>query len=144
VVVVEIPLGPQVFDIARTDSFIEFFANLGFGMLFFFAGYEIDFQRIKGRPIELGGIGWLLSAGLAYGIGGVLAAAGIIDSFLHPGSAMATTAIGTLIPILRDNGELKTNFGTTCWRRRGRRVLPGPPGHALPLDRPPAARGADS
>ena len=25
---------------------------------------------------------------------------------------MATTAIGTLIPILRDNGELKTRFGT--------------------------------
>lgn len=25
---------------------------------------------------------------------------------------MATTAIGTLIPILRGNGELKTRFGT--------------------------------
>jgi Kef-type K+ transport system membrane component KefB len=33
-------------------------------------------------------------------------------SFLYTGSAMATTAIGTLIPILRDNGELKTRFGT--------------------------------
>ncbi len=49
---------------------------------------------------------------LAYGIGGILAAAGIIVSFLYTGSAMATTAIGTLIPILRDNGELKTKFGT--------------------------------
>ena len=49
---------------------------------------------------------------LAYGIGGVLAAAGIVVSFLYTGSAMATTAIGTLIPILRDNGELKTKFGT--------------------------------
>ena len=49
---------------------------------------------------------------LAYGIGGILAAAGIVVSFLYTGSAMATTAIGTLIPILRDNGELKTRFGT--------------------------------
>jgi Kef-type K+ transport system membrane component KefB len=49
---------------------------------------------------------------LAYGLGGVLAAAGIVVSFLYTGSAMATTAIGTLIPILRDNGELKTRFGT--------------------------------
>ena len=49
---------------------------------------------------------------LAYGIGGALAAAGIVLSFLYTGSAMATTAIGTLIPILRDNGELKTRFGT--------------------------------
>src|SRR5204863_2809002 len=65
-----------------------------------------------GRPLELGAWGWLLSVGLAYGIAGVLAAAGIVVSFLYTGSAMATTAIGTLIPILRDNGELKTKFGT--------------------------------
>jgi Kef-type K+ transport system membrane component KefB len=81
-------------------------------MLFFFAGYEIDFERIKGRPMQLGGLGWLLSILLAYGIGGLLAAAGVVVSFLYTGSAMATTAIGTLIPILRDNGELKTRFGT--------------------------------
>jgi len=116
VVVVELLLGivvgPEVLDLAGTDSFIEFFSNLGLGMLFFFAGYEIDFERIRGRPLKLGAWGWLLSIALAYGIGGALAAAGIILSFLYTGSAMATTAIGTLIPILRDNGELKTKFGT--------------------------------
>jgi Kef-type K+ transport system membrane component KefB len=116
VVVVELMLGivvgPEVLDLARTSDFIEFFSNLGLGMLFFFAGYEIDFERIRGKPLELGALGWLLSIALAYGIGGILAAAGIIVSFLYTGSAMATTAIGTLIPILRDNGELKTRFGT--------------------------------
>jgi len=116
VVVVELLLGivvgPEVLDLAGTDSFIEFFSNLGLGMLFFFAGYEIDFERIRGRPLKLGAWGWLLSIALAYGIGGALAAAGIVLSFLYTGSAMATTAIGTLIPILRDNGELKTRFGT--------------------------------
>jgi len=116
VVVVELLLGivvgPEVLDLARTDDFIDFFSNLGLGMLFFFAGYEIDFERIKGRPLKLGACGWLLSVALAYGIGGALAAAGVVLSFLYTGSAMATTAIGTLIPILRDNGELKTKFGT--------------------------------
>jgi Kef-type K+ transport system membrane component KefB len=116
VVVVELLLGilagPQVLDLAKTDDFIEFFSNLGLGMLFFFAGYEIDFERIKGRPLRLGAWGWLLSVAIAYGLGGILAAAGIVLSFLYTGSAMATTAIGTLIPILRDNGELKTKFGT--------------------------------
>jgi Kef-type K+ transport system membrane component KefB len=116
VVVVELLLGivvgPQVLDIAKTDNFIDFFSNLGLGMLFFFAGYEIDFERIKGRPLELGASGWLLSIGLAYLLAGALYAAGVIDSTLYTGSAMATTAIGTLIPILRDNGELKTSFGT--------------------------------
>jgi len=116
VVVVELLLGivvgPEVLDLAKTDNFIDFFSNLGLGMLFFFAGYEIDFERIKGTPLKLGALGWALSVALAYGIGGALAAAGIVLSFLYTGSAMATTAIGTLIPILRDNGELKTRFGT--------------------------------
>ena len=81
-------------------------------MLFYFAGYEINFERIRGAPLELGGFGWLLSVALAYGIGGALYAAGVIDSVLYTGSAMATTAIGTLIPIMRDTGTLRTRFGT--------------------------------
>jgi Kef-type K+ transport system membrane component KefB len=116
VVVVELLLGivvgPEVLGLAKTDDFIDFFANLGLGMLFFFAGYEIDFERIKGTPLKLGLLSWLVSISLAYGIGGALAAAGVVLSFLFTGSAMATTAIGTLIPILRDSGELKTRFGT--------------------------------
>ena len=110
--VLGILIGPEVLGLAHTDDFVNFFSSLGLGMLFFFAGYEIDFERIKGAPMKLGALGWLLSVGLAYGIGGALAAAGIVVSFLYTGSAMATTAIGALIPILRDNGELKTRFGT--------------------------------
>ena len=107
-----IVVGPEILDLAKTDDFVDFFSNLGLGMLFFFAGYEIDFERIRGVPIKLGALGWVLSVAIAYGLGGLLAAAGVIVSFLYVGSAMATTAIGTLIPILRDNGELKTRFGT--------------------------------
>jgi Kef-type K+ transport system membrane component KefB len=116
VVVVELVMGiivgPEVLGLAQSDDFIDFFSNLGLGVLFFFAGYEIDFDRIRGRPLELGALGWLMSIALAYSIGGLLAMAGIVLSFLYTGSAMATTAIGTLIPILRDSGELKTRFGT--------------------------------
>jgi Kef-type K+ transport system membrane component KefB len=57
-------------------------------------------------------VGWLLSLSLAYAIGGVLAAAGIVLSLLFTGSALATTAIGTLIPILSDSGHLRSRFGT--------------------------------
>ncbi len=107
-----IAIGPEVLDLAQSSDFIEFFSNLGLGMLFYFAGYEIDFERIKGMPLKLGAVGWLLSVALAYGIGGALAAAGVVVSFLYTGSALATTAIGTLIPILRDSGGLKSRFGT--------------------------------
>lgn len=107
-----IVVGPHVLHLAHIDDFVEFFSNLGLGMLFYFAGYEIDFQRIKGTPLKLGATAWAVSVGLAFGIGGILAGLGIIVSFLYTGAAMATTAIGTLIPILRDSGELKTRFGT--------------------------------
>lgn len=107
-----IVIGPEVLDLAQSDNFTDFFGNLGLAMLFFFAGYEIDFQRLRGRPLTLAGLGWMLSLALAYGIGGGLAAAGVVLSLLFAGSAMATTAIGTLIPILRDTGEMRTRFGT--------------------------------
>ena len=103
-------------------------------MLFFFAGYEIDFERIKGPPLRLAALGWALSLALAYGIGGVLAAAGIVLSLLYTGSALATTAIGTLIPILRDAGELRTRFGTyLLGAGRRRRVRADPAHHARAL-----------
>ena len=42
----------------------------------------------------------------------MLAAAGIVLSLLYTGSAISTTAIGTLLPILSDTGELRTRLGT--------------------------------
>src|SRR5215212_2828859 len=94
VVVIELVLGvvvgPQVLDLAQVDDFTDFFSSLGLGMLFFFAGYEID---------------------LAHTLGGILAALGVVVSLVYVGSALATTAIGTLIPVLSDTGELKTEFG---------------------------------
>jgi len=149
VVVVELVLGilvgPQVAGIARLDPATQFFGNLGLGMLFFFAGYEINFERIKGQPLKLAGTGWLISLVLAYAMAGVLAATGVVVSGLYTGSAIATTAIGTLIPILRDAGELRTRFGTYLLAA-GAAAEFGPillvtlvlsTGH-------PAARGADS
>src|SRR3954447_16962391 len=103
-------IGPQVLGIDVSD-FMTFFSSLGLGMLFFFAGYEIDLHRIAGLPLRLGAVGWLLSLTIAYALGGVLAAAGIVVSLLYTGSALATTAIGTLLPVLSDSGELHTRFG---------------------------------
>ena len=105
-------IGPQVLDIGHVNGFTNFFADLGLGMLFFFAGYEIDLERIRGRPLTLGIIGWAMSLALAYSLGGILAAFGIVLSLIYTGSALATTAIGTLLPVLSDTGELNTEFGT--------------------------------
>jgi Kef-type K+ transport system membrane component KefB len=111
-IVLGILIGPEVLGLAEPDEFLEFFSSLGLGMLFFFAGYEINFGRIKGSPLRLAALAWVLSLALAYSIGGALALTGLVLSLVFTGSAMATTAIGTLIPILSDAGELRTRFGT--------------------------------
>jgi Kef-type K+ transport system membrane component KefB len=116
VVVVELGLGivigPQALGLAQVNAFSKFFADLGLGMLFFFAGYEIDIARIRGEPLRLAVLGWLLSLAIAYALGGVLAVLGVVLSLVFVGSALSTTAIGTLLPILSDTGELGTRFGT--------------------------------
>ncbi len=116
VVVLELALGvvigPQLLDLAHVDGFTQFFADLGLGMLFFFAGYEIDIARIRGEPLRLALFGWAMSLAIAYTLGGLLSLLGIVVSLIYVGSAISTTAIGTLIPVLSDTGELRTRFGT--------------------------------
>lgn len=105
-------LGPRVLGYHVTP-FIDFIADLGLGLLFYFAGYEIDPRRIGGTPLRLAVLGWGLSLLLAYSIGGILATTGLVLSLLYTGSALCTTAIGVLIPILRDEGQLDTRMGTS-------------------------------
>lgn len=116
VVVIELLLGiligPQGLELARPGDFIDFFATGGLGMLFFFAGYEIEFDRVRGTPLRLGAVGWLISLVIAYAAAGLLEVSGVVVSGLYTGTAMATTAIGALIPILADAGDIKTRFGT--------------------------------
>jgi Kef-type K+ transport system membrane component KefB len=104
-------IGPHVLGL-QPDDVISFFSDLGLALLFFFAGYEIDLHRISGEPLALGLMGWLVSLAIAYSVAGLLALDNIVLSDLYTGSALATTAIGTLIPILSDSGELHTRFGT--------------------------------
>lgn len=115
VVVVELLLGvvigPQVLDIAYEDEILDAFAQLGLGFLFFFAGYEIRIDRVKGAPLKLAFYGWGISLALAYAIAGGLQELGIVVSGLLTGSALVTTAIGTLVPVLNDEGKLEGNFG---------------------------------
>lgn len=104
-------VGPHGLKIAHFDETLGVLYTLGLGFLFFFAGYEIDLTVLRGRPLTLAVLGWLLSLAIAYSFAGLLAAAGVVISGLLTGSALATTAIGTLLPVLRDNDQLGGRFG---------------------------------
>ncbi len=104
-------IGPEVLKLAHVDDVLDAFSQLGLGFLFFFAGYEIRFEKIKGDPLRFAMFGWVISLGLAYALAGALEGAGVVVSGLLTGSALVTTAIGTLIPILRDENRLGGDFG---------------------------------
>jgi Kef-type K+ transport system membrane component KefB len=115
IVVVEICLGilvgPQVLGWAAAGPTIQVLSNFGLAFLFFLAGFEIDFPAIRGRPLVLATLGWLGSLVVCLSVGLGLQRCGVVDSGLIVGSALATTALGTLMPILRDAKELPTRFG---------------------------------
>ena len=78
-------IGPQVLGLAQVDELASFFGTLGLAFLFLFAGYEIEFDRIRGTPLRLGLVGWAISLALSYSLSGVLHAAGIVISGLLTG-----------------------------------------------------------
>jgi Kef-type K+ transport system membrane component KefB len=114
-VVLEISLGilvgPQVLGWAAAGPVILTLANFGLSALFFLAGFEIDFPAIRGRPITMATLGWLASFVVCLGVGFALQGCGLVESAFIVGAALTTTALGTLVPILRDAKELPTRFG---------------------------------
>jgi Kef-type K+ transport system membrane component KefB len=106
-----IVVGPQVLGWAESGPVIQVLSNFGLGFLFFLTGFEIDFPSIQGRPLLFATIGWLASLAVCLSVGLGLQACGVVDSGLIVGAALATTALGTLMPILRDANELPTRFG---------------------------------
>jgi Kef-type K+ transport system membrane component KefB len=103
-------IGPHGLGIAETSN-IQLLSNIGLGFLFLLAGYELDPALLRQRPGRLAIGGWLISAVLAVGVTAVLDAAGYIKDYVPVGLALTTTALGTLLPILRDNDMLGGAFG---------------------------------
>jgi Kef-type K+ transport system membrane component KefB len=104
-------VGPQVLGLADTDGFIEALSTFGLAFLFFLAGMEIDFERIRGAPARAGVAGWAISLVLGLLIALVLYLTGVIHATILVGLALSTTTLGTLMPILRDAGILDQRFG---------------------------------
>ena len=103
-------IGPHVLGLADAAD-VQLLANIGLGFLFLLAGYELDPGLLRQQPGRLAITGWIISAILAVGAAGLLTAAGYIKDYVPVGLALTTTALGTLLPILRDNGMLGGEFG---------------------------------
>jgi Kef-type K+ transport system membrane component KefB len=106
-----IAIGPEVLDWVRKDALIDALSEIGLAFLFFMAGMEIDFARIRGAPARLAAAGWLLSLAVGPLIAFALWTVGVVNAPLLVGLALTTTALGTLLPIIRDAGMLEQRIG---------------------------------
>ena len=103
-------IGPQALDLTDSGS-IALIADVGLGFLFLLAGYELDLRLFRQQPGRLAVVSWFVSAVLAVGVTALLAWAGLVRAFVPVALALTTTALGVLLPILRDNGMLGGRLG---------------------------------
>ncbi len=103
-------VGPQVLGWAEPEA-IELISNLGLGFLFLLAGYELELHLFRQPAGRLAIMSWVVTAAVAVGVTAVLAAAGLVNAFVPIAIGLTTTALGTLLPILRDNHLLEGRFG---------------------------------
>jgi len=103
-----IVVGPSVLGWVGPSAFVDVLSEFGLAMLFFVAGTEIEFAALRARSGRRAIGGWLISIALGVAVG-MLVAPGLGAVVI--GIALASTALGTLLPILRDAGELRTPFG---------------------------------
>lgn len=93
------------------NDIVESFSSLGLALLMFLAGYEIEFDKLRGAPLKLASLGWLVSLVLGLGLGLAIHIGDDAVSALIIGLVLTTTALGTMLPMWRDSGLLKTRFG---------------------------------
>lgn len=115
IVVIELLLGiiagPHIFGLVHGNGGLDIARELGVIFLFFLAGFEVDFEGIKGNPLRNAAIAWIAGFALAIGVAFGMQQMDLTSMFFLLAIAISTTSLGSLIPILQDSGQLGTRFG---------------------------------
>jgi Kef-type K+ transport system membrane component KefB len=103
-------IGPHVLGFADSGD-IELLAGLGLGFLFLLAGHELDPMLLREKAGKQALLAWAISAVVAVAVVGGLEYLGFVKAFVPVAIALTTTALGTLLPILREQNMLGGSFG---------------------------------
>ena len=103
-------IGPQGVGLGSPET-VEILADVGLGFLFLLAGYEVDQRLLRADTGRRAALSWLVTAALAGGVVGLLYAVGLVRAFVPVALALTTTALGTLLPILREHHLLGGRLG---------------------------------
>lgn len=125
-IVLGVIIGPSVWGVAEIDSGISILRQLGLGMLFLLAGYELDTDSLRSKEGGNAALTWLMCLVLAF-IGALvfLKGNGALTA-VTLAIAVTSTALGTLLPILKQSDLLRTNVGKSV-------MLHGAVGELMPI-----------
>jgi Kef-type K+ transport system membrane component KefB len=110
-IVAGIAIGPAALGWVEPDAAIRVFSLFGLAFLLFLAGLEIDFERLRGRPLRLALLGFVVSFAIALVVGAGLGAAGRVEDGLIVAIILSATSLGVVVPLLKDAGEAGSAFG---------------------------------
>lgn len=104
-------IGPYGVGLARVDDQVSFVSQLGLGMLFLLAGMEVDPLELRTRDGGRAVTAWLISLTAAVTWMFLLGRALDIPAWGAIAIALTSTALGTLLPLLRDTGLQQQPIG---------------------------------
>jgi Kef-type K+ transport system membrane component KefB len=111
-IVAGIVIGPAVLGIVEVDAPLRFMSLLGLAFLLFLAGMEIDLGGLlRGGALRSAVLGFVLSLAIAFGIGLLLGASGLIKSPLLVAIMLSATSLGIVVPVLADAGKSQSTLG---------------------------------
>jgi Kef-type K+ transport system membrane component KefB len=110
-IVAGIIIGPSVLGWVKVDVPISILSVFGLAFLLFLAGLEVELERLRGRLLLYVGSGFVLTIALALLVGYILYVAGQVISPLLIAIILVATALGIVVPILKDAGQSETDFG---------------------------------
>lgn len=104
-------VGPFGLGWAHTTGGITLVRQLGLGLLFLLAGFEVDTAGLRGRQGGFALGSWLLSAIAAIAFAWLITPRATVQSAGALGIAVTSTALGTLLPIMKEAGATETPLG---------------------------------
>jgi len=106
-----VAIGPQGLGWAAVEGSVPTVASIGMVLLFFLAGMEIELGAVRGRPIKIALAGWVACVAGSFAMALVANRLGMFSAWVVVGIALSTTALGVLVPVLRDAGTLDSTIG---------------------------------
>jgi Kef-type K+ transport system membrane component KefB len=107
-------IGPSGFGWVHVDLPVAILALFGLAFLLFLAGLEIDVHRLRGRLLGYAVLGYLVGLVLGYGAGVSFQAAGWVSQPLLIAITLSATALGLVVPVLKDAGQVHSQVGQTA------------------------------